>query len=232
MERKYRYLKAAGGLALSLAAVTAACGEEKSPSKNAYPTPNSTSANCFDQSLSTREALQNESKSITENRLNETIAFMKCSSIEPLIEFATKLKQLQTDGYLILVDFPPRSADEVARTTFHGGFPTLSESSYRMTVGLNKVGMSYADFAIFLYKETLVLTTLNGKNAPNAGTKIAAMELDRTSLECMAWVKTMKDVGITLKGKVEVQAIKDSIAAYERHDPEGIIDCITSADLN
>ena len=236
MERKYRYLTVAGGLALSLAAVTAACGEEKSPSKNAYPTPNSTSANCFDQSLRTREALQNETKSITENRLNETIEFMKCSSIDPLIEFADKLKQLQRDGYLVLDDFSRPNgvaAGDIASITFYGGFPTRDDSSYRMTVDLDKNGMSYADYAIFLYKEALVLTALNEKikNAPNAGTKIASGE-NRTSIECLAWVNTIKNVGIPLKGKVEVERIKSSIKAYERQNQEDIIDCIDSADLN
>lgn len=237
MERKYRYLTIAGGLALSLATITSACGREKTQSKNTYPTPNSTSASCFDQSLSTREALQNKSKSITENRLNETIEFMKCSSIDPLIQFADKLKQLQRDGHLVLDDFSRPNgvaAGDIASLTFYGGFPTLDDSSYRMTVDLNKNGMSYADFAIFLYKETLVMTTLNDqiKKTPNMATKIASNELNRASIECLAWVNTIKDVGIPLKGKVEVGKIKSSIEAYERQYQEDIIDCINSADLN
>lgn len=234
---KYRYLTIAGGLALSFAAITSACGREKTQSKNSHPTPDSTSANCFDQSLSTREALQNESKSITENRLNETIEFMKCSSIGPLIEFADKLKQLQRDGYLVLDDFSRPNgvaAGDIASITFYGGFPTRDDSSYRMTVDLNKNGMSYADFAIFLYKETLVMTTLNEqiRNAPNMSTKIASNESNRASIECLAWVDTIIKVGIPLKGKVEVGTIKSSIEAYERQNPEDIIDCIDSANLN
>ncbi len=237
MERKHRYLSAAGGLALSLAAITSGCGGEKSQSKDTYPTPNSTSASCFDQSLGTKEAIKAESKSVTENRLNDTIAFMKCSAIEPLMQFADKLKQLQSDGYLLLDDFPTPfgvEPNEIANVAFYGGFPTPKESSYKLAIDLNKEGMSHADFAIFLYKEALILETLNEqiKTTPNAATKIAVSGSDRAAIECLAWVNTIKNVGIPLKGGVEVQIIKDSIEKYEIHDPEGIIDCINSSDLN
>ncbi len=235
MERNHRYFSAASGIALSFAAVASACGSEAKP-KNTEPTPNSTSASCLEQHLATRQAGNIESKTITEKRLEETIEFMKCSSIEPLELFAEKLMQLNSGGYLVLDNFSRPdgvATGEIASITFYGGFPTPNDSSYRMTIDLNENGMSYADYAIFLYKETLVMTTLNEqiRRAPNAATKIASSE-DRTSIECLAWINTIKNVGIPLKGKVEIQIIKDSIAAYERHDPEGIIDCIASADLN
>lgn len=234
MERKYKYLTAASGLVLSLATLTTACGGENSSSKNTDPTPSA--SNCFDSGLRTVEARQPETKSITEKRLNETLEFMKCSAIEPLMLFADQLKQLQMDGYLVLDNFSRPdgvAAGEIASVTFYGGFPTLNDSSFRMTVDLNENGMSYADYSIFLYKEALVMAALNEqiKNAPNMGTKVASSE-DRTAIECLAWINTIKNVGIPLKGKVEVEKIKKSIEAYEHQNQEDIIDCIDSADLN
>lgn len=236
MERKHSYLAAAGGFALSLAAISSACGGEKPQPKNVHPTSDATSASCRDKNLVIKEAAHAELKTITENRLNETIAYMECSSIDPLMLFAQKLKRLQTDGYLVLQDFPTPwgvEPNEMADVNLYGGFPTPNDSSFRMAVNLNIEGITQADIAIFLYKEALVLETLNEqiKNAPNLSTKIASGE-SREAIECLAWVKTIKDIGIPLQGQVKFEKIKSAINKYEGNEPDGIIDCVNASDLN